>query len=293
MGYMHIDNLYKNQEILMFHECYAMEKIHGSSAHISFKQNYNSNGDTLEPQINLFCGRCKKEVFHSLWDKEKLKNKFLETRLDEVTIYGEGYGGKIQGMSHTYGKELKFIAFDVKIGHTWLNVPKAYEFCKLMGIEFVYYEKISTKLEDLDKARDKFSVQACRNGMGELKIQEGIVLRPLIELKKNNGARIICKHKRDEFMETQKPRNVKDPDKLKILSEAKAVAIEWVTLMRLSHILDKIENVSIEKMGEIIKAMHEDIKREGDKEIIWSKPVERAIGKLTVEMTKEYYNNKL
>ena len=29
MGYQHIDNLYKNQSILMFRECYALEKIHG------------------------------------------------------------------------------------------------------------------------------------------------------------------------------------------------------------------------------------------------------------------------
>ncbi len=29
MGYMHIDNLYKDQTILMFRECYALEKIHG------------------------------------------------------------------------------------------------------------------------------------------------------------------------------------------------------------------------------------------------------------------------
>lgn len=29
MGYMHINNLYKNQEILMFKECFALEKVHG------------------------------------------------------------------------------------------------------------------------------------------------------------------------------------------------------------------------------------------------------------------------
>ncbi len=29
MGYLHIDNLYKNQTILLFKEAYCMEKIHG------------------------------------------------------------------------------------------------------------------------------------------------------------------------------------------------------------------------------------------------------------------------
>jgi len=299
MGYLHIDNLYKNQEILMFKECYAMEKIHGSSAHISWKDGkvhedlHCIGTNKQEGKVNLFCGGCKKELFDSLWDKEELKNKFIETGIEEVTIYGEGYGGKMQGMSATYGKELKFVAFDVKIGHCWLDVPKAKEFCDLIGIEFVAYEKVSTNLEDLDRERDKDSTQAIRNGLGEGKMREGVVLRPLFELKKNNGARIICKHKRDEFMETRKPRKVQDPAKLKVLVEANAVAEEWVTIMRLKHILDKIEGAGMEKMGEIIKAMIEDIKREGDKEIIWSKAVERAIGQLTAKTTKTYFQGKL
>jgi len=36
MAYLDIDNLYKEQRILMFKECYAMEKIHGTSAHLSY-----------------------------------------------------------------------------------------------------------------------------------------------------------------------------------------------------------------------------------------------------------------
>ncbi len=103
----------------------------------------------------------------------------------------------------------------------------------------------------------------------------------------------MAKHKRDEFMETKTSRKVQDPIKMKILSDAKAVADEWVTIMRLNHVLDKIENPGMEKMREIIISMVEDIKREGDKEIVWSKPVERAIGQLTGKMLKQYFQNKL
>lgn len=293
MSYLHIENLYKNQEILMFKECWATEKLHGSSGHVSFNYNYNNNGDKLDPQVIFFCRGCKKELFEAIFDKEELKKKFIETGLEAVTIYGEAIGGKMQGMSHTYGKELKFVAFEVKIGHCWLDVPKAHKFCKEMGIEFVAYEKTSTNLEDLDRERDRPSRQAKRNGIIEDKISEGIVIRPLIELKKNNGARIIAKHKRDEFMETQKPRKVQDPAKLKVLTEAKAIAEEWVTINRLSHILQKIEDVSMENIKEIIKTMIEDIKREGDKEIIWNKTVEKYIGQTTAKMTKQYFQNKL
>lgn len=34
MGYMHIDNLYKDARVLSFKHVYALEKIHGTSAHI-------------------------------------------------------------------------------------------------------------------------------------------------------------------------------------------------------------------------------------------------------------------
>ena len=36
MGYLHIDNLYKAQDILNFKTCYALEKIHGTSAHLKW-----------------------------------------------------------------------------------------------------------------------------------------------------------------------------------------------------------------------------------------------------------------
>ncbi len=293
MGYMHIDNLYKNQEILMLRECFAMEKIHGSSAHVGFHYNYDSNGDKLDPQINLFCGGCKAELFTTLWNKEELIRKFLDLGVEQLTIFGEGYGGKMQGMSRTYGKELKFVAFDVRIGENWLDVEKAHEICAFMDIDFVAYERVSTDLEDLDIEKNKPSVQAKRNGIIDPKMREGVVLRPIIELKKNNGARIICKHKRDEFMETSKPRKVQDPVKLEVLADAKKVSEEWVTIMRLSHVLDKIEEPSMKKMREIIIAMVEDIKREGDKEIVWSPEVVRAIGKATAKLTKQYFQNKL
>jgi len=68
MGYMHIDNLYKNQDILMFKECYACEKIHGTSAHVSWK-----NG-----KLSFFSGGVEYLEFVNLFDQEKLTDKFTE-----------------------------------------------------------------------------------------------------------------------------------------------------------------------------------------------------------------------
>lgn len=293
---MKIPNLYKEQDILMFKKCYAMEKIHGTSAHVSYsplRKSTTIDDGRYDDGIRFFSGGENPERFVGLWkgdnnlyDYEKLRNGLTCDGGIEITIYGEAYGGKQQGMRDTYGDKLRFVAFDVKIGDCWLSVPDAASFVEECGLEFVHYQLVDTDLDLLNKLRDSHSVQAYRNGMGDDKKMEGLVLRPTIEVTKNNGRRIIAKHKRDDFRETKSRRKVDDPTKFKILAEADEVADEWVTEMRLSHVLDKIEDKSIENMRGIIHAMINDVKVEGDGEIEWSKPVEKAIGKKTAVMFK-------
>jgi len=285
MGYLHIDNLYKNQEILLFKECYALEKIHGTSANIRFDG---------EKQVAFSSGGEKHERFIKLFDEAKLTEKFKELFNEKVIVFGEAYGGKCQGMNETYGVELKFVAFDVKVGDCWLDVPNAFDVCDKLGLEFVSFNKVKTNLKELDKQRDLPSIQAYRNGFAKSdKIREGVVLRPLIEVKKNNGSRIICKHKRDEFLETATKREV-SPEQLKVLEEANAIATEWVTPMRLNHVLDKVDFEStIENTGKVIKAMLEDIHREAKGEILESNLADRTIGRLTAKLFKNKITSEL
>lgn len=280
MGYLKISNLYKTQDIFLFKECYALEKIHGTSTHLTWK----------EGKLSFFSGGEKHDKFVSIFDQDFLVAKFTELGLNDVVVNGEGYGGKCQGMSETYGKELKFVAFDVRIDGKWLSVPQADDFVQTLGLLFVHYTKILTDLETIDAARDADSVQAIRNGCGEGKKMEGVVLRPLIELTKNNGERIIVKHKRDEFKERQTPQKVVDPAQLEILSNAQAISDEWVTAMRLVHVLDKLGNpTDLSEIGKVIKAMVEDVKIEAGDEIVFNKEVGKAIGVKTVELFKEKF----
>jgi len=276
MSYLHIDNLYKNQDIFLFKKVYVMEKIHGTSAHVQ----------CIKGKLSFFSGGSAHNKFVEIFS-ETLAGKMHGFKQD-IIIYGEAYGGKQQGMRDTYGDKLKFVVFDVKINDCWLNVIKAERIAKELGLEFVWYSKTSTDIEELDKFKNQDSMQAIRNGQGEGKKAEGIIIRPLMELTRNNGERIIVKHKRDDFRETKTKRRVLDPSELKVIEKAEEVAEEWVTLMRLNHVLDKIENHSIEKMKDILIAMCEDIKREGVGEIIWSKEVQKAISKKTALFYKKY-----
>lgn len=270
MGYLHIQNLYQNKDILIFKECYAMEKIHGSSSHITLKDNqmyFHSGGESNDKFVKLF--------------PEDLKDRMSQYGYD-VTIFGEVYGGKCQKMSDTYGKDLKFVAFDVTVSDVWLSVPEAEAMVKNVGLEFVHYVKINTDINSINEQRDSDSVQAIRNKMGEGKKREGVVLRPLIELIKADGSRVLCKHKRDDFRETATPRVVGETSV--VLSEANAIANEWVTTTRLQHVLDKIPGHNITMMTTIIAAMVEDVLREGKSEIVDSKEARKAISNKTVLM---------
>lgn len=275
MGYLKINNLYRETSILLFKRCYALEKIDGTSAHISWK-----NG-----KLSFFAGGASHDNFVSLFNQEKLKEDLQN--FEEIVVYGEAYGAKVQGMSKRYGSSLKFIVFDVEINESLLDVLNAHQIAHRLGLEFVDYEEIPASLEEMDRLRDADSTQAIRNGMGTGHRREGIVLRPLIELRKNNGERIITKHKREEERETKTPREIGE-DKLKILTEAQAIADEWVTDNRLNHILNKIHDKSISNTGNIIKAMIEDVKLESVGEVVWSKDVEKAISKNTALLFKRF-----
>jgi len=275
MSYMHIDNLYKAKEILEFKTVYAMEKIHGTSAHVAWK----------DGKVTFFSGGADHKAFSALFFPVALADKFTELDLPEVVIFGEAYGGKLQGMKATYGPELRFVAFEVKIGTSWLSVPQAEDVVKKLGLEFVHYDLIETTQIALDRFRDADSVQAIRNGTGGGHKREGIVLRPPFEVRMNNGARIIAKYKREDFQETKTPRPL-NVDKLAVLEKAQAIAEEWVTEMRLAHVLDAFPGAGIEQTGEVIKAMTADVEREAKGEIIASREARVAIGKRTASMFK-------
>lgn len=286
MGYMKIENLYRNQTMLIFKRCYALEKIHGTSAHIKWKDN----------QLTFYSGGEKHENFIALFDHEKLKSTFESMGHPKITVYGEAYGGKQQGMRLTYGDSLKFIVFDVRIGDSWLSVPNMDNIATKLGLEVVPWEETSTDLKDLDAIKMRPSEVAVRRGCGEDKMREGIVLRPIEEMTLNNGSRIIVKHKREEFSETKTSRKV-DPEKAVILMEANAIAEEWVTFERIKHVISHltIDGVepTIEKTGLVIKEMVNDVYTEGKGEIIESKEASAAIGRRAALLFKQYLRRNL
>lgn len=290
MGYRHILNLYADPAFVgSTKEVYALEKLHGTSAHVRWN----------EGSVSFFAGGEKHENFVKLFDADDLKLRFEVLGYASCVVYGEAYGGKQQGMRNTYGDNLKFAAFDVLADGTWLETPDACLVACALKLEFVNFERGPNKLEWLDAQRDKPSTQAKRNGIQEDKHSEGVVIRPVPTQLNHHGYPIIYKHKRAEFRETKTPREV-DPEKVKVLETARAVADEYVTEERLRHVLAHEQarlgrEPEVTDTGDVIREMIDDIKRESlpSENITWNQETHRAIGVKTAQIFKKSLQGRL
>jgi hypothetical protein len=282
MGYMHIENLYKNKKILLFKKCYATEKIDGTSAHIG----YNRDLDKLDTFAGTQSFQFYEQYKTDIW-KEKLKKFCLTHQTNKITIYGEWYGGGIQG-NRFYGEDKKFIAFDVKIDDYWINVKNASLVATSLGLDFVPFEIVDTDETSLINVRSKPSEIAKKAGFDH--IREGVVLHPLEEVRLNDNSRIMCKYKNDDFSEIKHEPKPFDPEQAKILEKANEIVEQFVTYNRLKHVIQTVPLHSNDDFGAIIRAMAEDVKREGDGEFVdFNKQVVKLIGKKTIELIKSNY----
>jgi hypothetical protein len=133
-----------------------------------------------------------------LWDKFIDKTSNSEELFEqlfgekEVILFGEGYGAKIQN-GGDYRRDCSFILFDVLVGDIYLNRQACEEIAGAFGIEIVPIVCEGT-LEDgviYVKTHSKSTLGTA--------FMEGVVGRPLVELKNNQGERVIVKIKYRDF----------------------------------------------------------------------------------------------
>jgi len=267
-----------------------MEKIHGTSGHISFRDN----------TLRFFSGGAPHERFVELFNQEALLQAFQDLGHGEdcpITVYGEVYGAKLQRMRDTYGNDLAFVGFEVKIDQAWLAVTNAEKVTRRLGLDFVPYIKIPCTLAALDWARDMESHQAIKNGMGRGHKREGVVLRPLEELRYANGTRAMIKYKAEAFREsrTRQPRPF-DPAKAESLRGAADYASEYIVQSRLDNVLSHLppEEVCIENTGKVIKLMMADVLlEEPPSEQIDKKDINKALGRAAALLFKKHIMKQL
>jgi Rnl2 family RNA ligase len=227
----------------------------------------------------------------------KLDEICSENNWNVIKVHGEGYGGKQQKMSATYGPKLRFIAFDIYIetdeSTFFLDVPVAEEIVQKLNLEFVHYVRGPNQSEWIENQSNMESVQAIRNGMGSGKLREGIVVRPLSETKMKNGKRAIFKHKNAEFWEIRTRRPL--GERVKVVEVVNEIVNDWVTENRFQHVVDRIlqqkdnKNIETKDIRLFLELMVEDVKRESEGEVVWSENLARSIRQKSAQMFKTTY----
>ena len=172
------------------------EKIDGTNIRIIFEDNkIRFGGKTDNAQILVFLYDKLNEIFIPLLDT--FKKIFKVTEIEQpvvVVLYGEGFGAGIQKGGGKYIKDgVDFILFDIKIGDIWLKRKDVEDIGQKLGIKVV--EKIG--VGTLDTAINLVK-KGLSSAFGDF-TAEGLVLRPLVEMKDRLGGRIITKIKYRDF----------------------------------------------------------------------------------------------
>jgi len=169
------------------------EKIDGTNVRIHWDGEKVKIGGRTELTIHPpFLQKKLEEIFID----ELFKKEFPTTDgANDIMLYGEGYGNKIQKIGKLYIPDgVSFILFDVQIGHWWLQRKDVNEIAKQLNIRSVSINGEGT----LQFAIDLVKSGKVKSNFGDFEA-EGFVLRPKVNLLARSGNRIITKVKVKDF----------------------------------------------------------------------------------------------
>jgi hypothetical protein len=112
----------------------------------------------------------------------------------EVTLYGEGYGPKIQKGGGLYRDDVSFILFDVLCSGWWLRRDDVEDIAEAFGIDVVPVVEIGPLGAAIDYIRTNPASM-----LSDKAKMEGLVCRPVVELHDRSGKRLIVKIKYNDF----------------------------------------------------------------------------------------------
>lgn len=230
------------------------EKIDGTnmSIEIMFNQDgsikdWNIHGKTETANIPANLLNEMNRLYNSLIEDDKLKNTFRVEKMNpdtnkleisypyKVTIFGEGYGAKIQGGGR-YSATPKFIVFDVMIQSSEISEPiyllrkNVEDICSKLSLDNVYcygnmhlYEILeiistiakniytSNNINNIKKSDydDKYiqEYMFSHHAEDENLVIEGFVVRSPLGLKTRNGQNIVFKVKVKDYLDLIKEAN--------------------------------------------------------------------------------------
>lgn len=277
--YPHIENIEDVPAIFELPEVLVTEKVHGSSMRIGVLDNaLHIGGRRLEftdirPDTRE--GLCFIQwVLDTGLDKRVLE--FFPGH--DVILYGEWHGcgtpkkgwPQVQkGINYIKGNDFRI--FDVKVDGKYVPQDEVAGWASKVGLKTmpVLYRGrpdmavFNSLIDTMSKVGEENGIIDPENTI------EGLVIRPPEFVWDEKGNPIMAKHKVGKWAErASAQRYPRTPPKEKVvLPGASEFAEEFVTQTRLDHVLDELREAGISiatsAMGEVMKRMGQDIKREG------------------------------
>lgn len=162
------------------------EKVDGTNIRVGWDFGVvEFGGRTDNAQIPSHLVNALREMFPA--------EKFAAAFDGGVTLYGEGYGAKIQKGGGNYRQDQSFVLFDVQVGQWWLRRADVEDVARKLNIDvvpFIGYGPLSWGIETVQRGLE--------SRWGEFPA-EGLVGRPAVELFDRKGDRILTKIKARDF----------------------------------------------------------------------------------------------
>ena len=171
------------------------EKVDGTNIRINYKQDFQPGeqrigigGRTEASSIPTFLFNKIQEVF--------TVERFRTLDVPELTLYGEGYGAKIQKGGGNYKSDgVDFVLFDVRIGDFWLKRTDVDDIAQRLDIKSVPVVNFDLTLRE---AEEHIKTKTLGSWWGDF-TAEGIVGVPACPMLRRNGDRVIVKLKHKDY----------------------------------------------------------------------------------------------
>lgn len=173
------------------------EKIDGTNIRISYARKsvvpVMFEGRTKDAHIPCHLLSCLQEKFQHSDAYDLMEEVFKDS--DNVTLYGEGYGPKIQKGGGNYRSEPGFILFDVKVGPWWLTREATHDIAKNLMIPHAPFIGVLNEDEIVEYVKSKPKSLCSMNEQ----VMEGVVCRSEPLMLHRNHKPIMWKLKCKEF----------------------------------------------------------------------------------------------
>lgn len=198
-----IDSAYRRPEFGIIDRWWVAEKIDGTNIRLHFERVDGSllpliGGRTNNAQIQKALLPVLEGEVARIHDV--VGNIMVEHGLDSYTLYGEGYGAKIQKGGGNYRQDQGFILFDVLVNdRTWLSPSAVRDTAATLGIDSVPVlgEDVTTA-EIIRLVRHGFASEAAEEYDPRF-LAEGVIAVPSAPLYNSRGDRVIWKLKTKDF----------------------------------------------------------------------------------------------